>query len=383
MKKLHLLGTLTVALLCVPETSLRGQILTTTDLAYQAVPLFASSPSRIISAIATDGADRIFYLETGGYASPPRGPAQLFSRTVINGLAGPPELLYEFGAVTGNFLEFADGTIYGGEFTNGSLFAINSDGTNYDQLGTVPHNYHGDWKNGSLYVGPVGTVGPGGTDSDITKFELIADPTGGRMLSTGEVILEVDGQTHAGAFEFLANGDLLYAPLDGVYQYSAAEVSVAEAGPMDLRLDPAHLLIEDISVMYLAPGSDNRLWVSAFTGVFEPPTKLQLIDLTTRTVTDIATASTSPASTAHISHLEAVGDTLYVNVIDWPFQRSMVYAVVPEPATPAMLAIALFFARSRRGPRRIAERFSTEASDEDSAACKFGRRTAEFFQQLR
>ena len=347
MGKLHLLGTLTVALLCVPETSLRGQILTTTDLAYQAVPLFASSPSRIISAIATDGADRIFYLETGGYASPPRGPAQLYRRTVINGLAGPPELLYEFGAVTGNFLEFADGTIYGGEFTNGSLFAINADGTNYDQLGTVPGNFHGDWKNSSLYVSPVGTVG--GTDSDLTKFEVIADPAGGRMLSTGEVILEVDGETHAGAFDFLANGDLLYAPLSGVYQYSAAEVSVAEAGQVDLRLDPAHLLIEDLKVMYLAPGSDNRLWVSAFTDVVMSPTKLHLIDLTTRTVTEIATASSSGASHAHISHLETVGDTLYVNVIDWPFQRSMVYAVVPEPSTSAMLSIALFFARCFRG----------------------------------
>lgn len=333
MKKLHLLTALLAAFICAPGTPLGAQILTTTNLAYSATPLFASSPDYVIAGIAADSGSRIFYLESDG-AFPPSLPTRLWQRTISNGTAGPPQLLHDFGAALfGNFLTFSGGTVYGGEFNTGGIFAINPSGPNYDPLGTVPSNYDGTFLNGSFYISH-----PLNGSNRITKFELLPDPPNGQMLSGGERILETGGE-FSGPLGFTSAGDLLYASaVRGLYRYSAAEVTVAAAGPLDLALDPQHLIIADVNFGYLAGIGPNDAWATSFTA-------LQRVDLASRTSSEIAT------SNATIGHLDVSAGTLYANVTDFPGRRSVVYAVVPEPGAASLLAgaLALGSAIRRRG----------------------------------
>src|SRR5688572_16890974 len=309
MKKLHRFAALCAGFLVASGTPLGAQILTTTNLAYAAAPLFASSPDYVISGITSDRAGAIFYLESDG-SFPPAEPSRLWRRTVSGGTAGPPQLLHDFGApLSGNFLTYAGGTIYGGEFSAGSLFAIDRSGANYDPLGTVASNYDGKLFNGSLYV----SHALGGSNR-ITKFDLLPDPTNGRMLSPGERILETGGE-FSGPLDFTSAGSLLYASaVRGLYGYSAAEVTAAAGGPMDLMLDPAHLILPDVNFGYLVSIPGNQGWGTSFSA-------LHLVDVAAGASSEIAT------SNATIGHLEISAETLYVNVTDFAAERSVIYAV--------------------------------------------------------
>lgn len=331
MKKLHLLAALLAALLSAPGAG--AQILTVSNLAYAATPLFASSTDYIISGIASDNAGRIFYLESDG-AFPPSLPTRLWQRPVTGGTAGPAQLLHDFGAaLSGNFLTYSSGVVYGGEFSTGGLFAIDPSGANYDPLAIVQSNYDGTFSNGSFHVSHVVNG-----SNRVSKFELLPDPPNGRMLSPGERILETNGE-FSGPLDFTGAGDLLYASAArGLYRYSAAEVATAAAGPIDLQLDPQHLIIADVNFGYLTSVVGDVVWGTSFTA-------LERVDTAGRTKSEVAT------SNATIGHLDVSGETLYVNVTDFGTRRSVVYAVVPEPGLSAFLIGALAFgsARWRRG----------------------------------
>lgn len=333
MKKLHLLAALLAALLSAPGTPLGAQILTTTDLAYSATPLFSSSPDYVITGIVSDNASRIFYLENDG-SFPLSLPTRLWRRTINDGTAGPAQLLHDFGAaLSGNFLKYSGGTVYGGEFSTGGLFSIDPSGANFDPLGTVSANYDGAFFDGAFYVSHAFNG-----SNRVSKFDLVPDPIGGRMISAGELILDTNGE-FSGPLDFTGSGDLLYASaVRGLYRYSAAEVALAAAGPLDLALDPQHLTIADENFGYVASVVGNDVWGTSFTA-------LKRVDTAARTSSEVAT------SNATIGHLEVGADTLYVNVTDFSERRSVVYAVVPEPGLPALFAGALAFgsARRRRG----------------------------------
>ena len=335
MKQLLILTASCAVLLSTPRL-LRAASLTTTDPAFTATRLFDSSPDSFITGVASDGRD-VFYLENEARFSGGTRPTQLLARRLAVPFIGPERLLHEFGTfLAGNFLTYADGRVFGGEFTTGGIFAVNASTGAFDALGTVPANYDGRVFGGVLFLSHGTNSG-----SAITKFDLVADPAGGgQKLGVGELVLEV-GES-SGPLEFTGAGDLLYASSGGgVYKFTAAEVAIAATGPDDLALDAQHLAIADEHFSYLAAENEDPAWGTTFD---------QLKRVRPQTGSTAVIAESAPDTAGH---LDFVGETLYANVTDFTAgnRHSSIYSIVPEPSSSVFLMFAVSTAFAARRPR--------------------------------
>lgn len=333
------------ALLCLLAASLplRGQSLSVTAPGYEGAKLFDSTAGYTITGMAADGLGNVYYIETDTNFT---GNTRLYKRSALNNYASPVELYNLGSVVTGAFVVFASGKLYFGENTSGNIYSINTDGTNVDPLGTLPVNglgatYSAAFFGGNLFM----SYDAGLYDNRVSRFDLVADGSGGLMLANENVIVNADGD-YNGVFEY-AGGDLYYGAsgfntVEGLYQFSAAEVAGAiTSGELLLDVEHEWGATTRQGVGGIAFGDGTDLWES---GTFS--SNLLLFDRFNGGVSTIGSAAVNST----LSHLDFAASTLFVNVIDYTAGRSAIYTVgVPEPSSAlVLLAGSLLFARRRR-----------------------------------
>lgn len=322
---------------CLP---LRGQSFSVTDSSYTSAKLFDSTSGYTIAGMAADNLGNVYYIEssTSGF-----GNTKLYKRSALGGYT-TPTLLYDLGdAVNGGFVVFASGKLYFGENTNGNIYSINSDGTGtVDLLGSAPLNYDAAFSGGRLFL----SYDAGSFNSRVSRFDLIADGSGGLMLGNEDVIVNANGDNY-GSFEY-AGGELYYGgsgylSIKGLYQFSASEVSGA-IGSGQLTLDAAHEwgATTRTGVGGIAFGSGTDLWE---TGTFS--TSLLRFDRFNSGVSTIGNAT----GNSGLGKLDFAANTLFLTVNDSiTFQSAIFKVAVPEPTTAAaLLGGALVLVWRRRG----------------------------------
>jgi hypothetical protein len=305
---------------------LHGQSLNITNPGFSTTKLFDSSPNFTITGLAVGPSGDVFYIEThSGFAL----NARLLKRSASDGYTNAIPLFEFGGPVFGSFVALDGGKVFFGESSSGSIRSINPDGTGVDTLGTVGGNYDVAFAGGSLYL----SHNPGGQNprTKVSKFDLVPDGTGGLMFSASKVAIDTPAD-FTGPVELGPGGDFFYGGsgsfgMENLFRFGAGEIAaaVAETGPV-LNLDAPHLFLANGSNAYLAFDGEDGLWHSNFG-------TLDVIDTDTAGSTPVAT------STDSIGQLEFVAGVVFANVTVSTFDRSAVYAVVPEPSSAALLAL--------------------------------------------
>jgi hypothetical protein len=332
MKKLIILGAAFVAL----HASLDAQSLNVTAPGYTGTKLFDSTAGFTITGLAADTNGDIYYLESD--STNYTADTLLYKRTAASGYATPAAPLFNLGSgVFGSFVTLGSGKVFFGENSTNKVYAINPDGSGGNLLGTVTNNYDAVFANNSLFISHNPDTTFLNPQNRVSKFDLIPNG-GGLSLGTADQIIETGGD-YSGPVARDANGSLFYGAtgflsVKDLYRFNALEVAGA-FGPTTLTLDAAHRVIANGSNAYLAEDAINGLWQDSFTA-------LNLIDVDAATSTPIATTTDS------LGQLEAVNGEVYANVTNFTTARSSVYAVVPEPGSAALLAIALGMMSLRR-----------------------------------
>lgn len=318
--------TAATAVAVIVTGTLHAQTLNVTSPQHASVKLFDSTPLFTITGLGVSPAGDVYYIEShSSFAS----DARLLKRSPLDGYANATPL-YDFGApVFGSFVAINGGKVYFGESSTGAIFSINPDGTGIDPLGTIPNNYDLAFAGGSLYLSHNPSANPQGK---VSKFELVADGTGGLMLSAADLIIDTPND-YSGPVEFGPNGSFFYGgsgsfAMPNLFRFSAADITAAnEAGPT-LTLDNPHLFLANGTNAFLAFDGTDKLWHTNFGS-------LDVID------TDTAISAPIATSTSSIGQLDYVDDTLYANVSDFGTKSSSVFAVVPEPSCALLALVGL------------------------------------------
>lgn len=331
MKKLFILG----ATLVAANAALLAQTFTVTAPGYTARPLVTSTPGYSISAVATDGAGRLFYFENDSNFLGSL-PSKLWQLTFDQFTVGTPSLIHNFGAnLAGSFLKYSAGQLYLGENTSFGLYAIDPLTSAVNALGTIPGAYDADFSGVGLYVSNAS-----GGSQKISRFTIVSIGGGAPTLSLGTVVLNAGAQS-SGPLQFTSAGDLIYgSSAGGIYRYTAAEL--AGGG---LTLDAGHLVVPSDANSYLADAGGTSVWRDSYL-----TNELRLIDTATANSTVIGTAG---GIFPGLGDLDSEGDTLVFAVTDYgsfPSVPTTVYAVTPEPSTALLLTLGLasFAARRQR-----------------------------------
>lgn len=327
MKSLLRLAAAGAVVAAITSTT-HAQSLNITNPGFSTTKLFDSTPNFTITGLAVSAAGDVFYIEThAGFTL----NARLLKRSALDGYATATPLFDFNGPIFGSFVGLNGGKVFFGESSTGVIRSINPDGTGVDTLGTVGGNYDVAFAGGSLYL----SHNPGGVNpkSKISKFDLVPDGTGGLMFASSKVAIDTPAD-FTGPVELGPGGDFFYGGtgsfgMQNLFRFGASEIAaaVAETGPV-LNLDAPHLFLANGSNAYLAFDGEDGLWHSNFGA-------LDVIDTDTAESTPVATA----AGFDSIGQLEYVDGTIFANVTVSSFDRSAVYAVVPEPSS-ALLALA-------------------------------------------
>lgn len=318
----------------------RAQTLNVSSANHAALPLFSTAPGFSISGLAVDSIGDIYYLQNDGVGAV---TTQLFKRTAASNYAAPAAPIFDLGITAfGSFVKTGSAGLFLGTttFSPGmdQIFAVNFDGTGGDVLGAVTGNYDAVVTATGLLISH--NPGPGGANV-VSAYSFLPDGGGGQMLSAEDIIVTA-GDDFSGPVALDSAGSLFYGGsgfnVPDIYRFSASEVAGA-FGPSTLTLDAAHRVIANGGNGYLASASVTELWQTNFGA-------LNLIDPGAATSTQIATSSES------ITFLDAATDgTLIANVTDFTDfsnPRSTVFAIVPEPATAALLGAGLLAISRRR-----------------------------------
>lgn len=327
-----------IALLAAAVTpSIYAQSLTPNP-GYGATKLFDSTPDFTITGLGASPSGDVYYIETdSGFSL----NSTLYKRSAADGYTAATPLFDLGPGIFGSFVAFHNGLVYFGESSTNTIRSIHPDGTGVDDLGLVVGNYDIEFAGSSIYLSH--NPGPGAKNR-VSKFELAADGSGGFQLSAADLIVDTPAD-FSGPIAFGPGGSLFYGgsgstATPNLFRFDAAEVAAAfDAGPT-LSLDAPHQFLANGSNGYLAFDTDlGSLWQSVFNS-----NNLNLINASTGAEVTAATTSDS------IGNLDLVNGTMYTNVTKSTFDRSAVYAVVPEPATIGLMAFAslLVCRRNRR-----------------------------------
>jgi hypothetical protein len=320
----------------ITASALQAQTLNITAPGYSGFKLFDSTPGFTITGMGIGPAGEIFYIESDSAFTL---NARLFKRSPLDGYASATPL-FDFGsAIFGSFVAFNGGRVFFGESSTGVIRSINPDGTGVDPLGSVAGNFDVAFTGGSLYL----SHNPGGftAQAKVSKFDLTADGGGGLMLTPADLIIDTPTD-YSGPVEFGPGGALFYGGsgsfgMPNLFRFNAGEVAAANGAGPTLTLDAPHLFLANGANAALAFDGVDGLWHTNFG-------TLDVIDTDTSVSTPVGTTSDS------IGPLDFTAGILFANVTKSSFDRSSVFAVVPEPscATLALVGLTALGTRRRR-----------------------------------
>ncbi len=320
MKKLLLASAVFIA----ASSALFAQSLSITDPGYAGFKLFDANPGFTITGMGAAPGGDIFYIETDSSFS---ASSKLYSRSLGDAYTAAT-LRFDFGTfVFGSFVVWENGKVFFAESSTGAIRALNAD-FSIDPLGSVAGNYDVAFSGGALFL----SHNPGGSaaQNKVSRFDLVPDGGGGLMLGAADLIIDTPDD-YSGPLEFDASGNLFYGGSGSfahpdLHRFSAAEVAAAVGAGSTQALDAPHLYLANGVNAYLSSDGADALWQTNFGS-------LNLIGANTPTTAVIGT------TTGSIGHLDRVGSELFVAVTNSSFDRSSVYAVVPEPASGLLLLL--------------------------------------------
>lgn len=312
----------------IVTTTLHAQTLNVTSPQHASVKLFDSTPGFTIAGFGVSPSGDIYYIENAFGSN-----SQLFKRSPLDGYTNATPLFDLGTSIFGSFVAVNGGKVFFGESSTGAIRSINLDGTGVDMLGTITGNYDLAFAGSSLYLSH--KPGPGAV---ISKFELVADGTGGLMFSAADTIIDTSTD-FSGPVEFGPAGSLFYGgtgfAMRDLFRFSAAEVAGAIGENSALALDNPHLFLANDVNGALAFSGVDELWQTN-------NTTLNVIDTDTKESTQVAT------TTNFMGQLDYVDGKLIASVSNFGAGRSSVYAVVPEPSCALFAFVGLAALTTRR-----------------------------------
>lgn len=314
----------------IVTTTLHAQTLNVTSPQHASVKLFDSTPGFTIAGFGVSSTGDIYYIENAFGSN-----SQLFKRSPLDGYTNATPLFDLGTSIFGSFVAVNGGKVFFGESSTGAIRSINLDGTGVDLLGNITGNYDLAFAGSSLYLSH--NPGPGAAGK-VSKFELIADGTGGLMFSPADTIIDTPAD-FTGPLEFGPAGALFYGAsgfgMHDLFRFSAAEVTGAIGENSTLALDNPHLFLANDVNGALAFSGVDELWQTN-------NTTLNVIDTDTKESTQVAT------TTNFMGQLDYVDGKLIASVTNFGTGRSSVYAVVPEPSCALFALVGLAALTTRR-----------------------------------
>lgn len=346
MKDLLRMAPVCAIILCSPSIALAQTF--TPAPGYSASLLFNSTPGFGVTALAADTNGDIYTIETDSAFT---ANSVLSRRSLASNYLTPQPLFTFNSPAFGNFIEIANGRLYFG--ADNSIAAINTNGTGFDELGTVVFNYAAALFGNDLFIS---ASSDGFGKNKVSRFSLLSDGAGGQMLSAPDLILDTDPDgagpaagDNSGPIAFDGAGALIYgankASIDGIFRFTADEVASA-FGPSQLTLvPPENRVFANGQNQYLARIDGFRFFqtYSPFSGT---PTAT-VFDFSSEVVEPVGRGSSATGD--YFSGAAVSNGNLIVGLTSGA-GNTAVYRVVPEP-TGVLLVIfgaATLLMRSRR-----------------------------------
>lgn len=347
MKKIF---AIVAAAVCLIQAA-SAQNFTLTNSNFTVTPLFstpATSNGSNISAIGTDSAGNLYYLDTLDTTTP---DTQLLMRTAASGYSAASQVsLYDYNTeVFGSFITVSGSTVYFGESSVGNIRSISTSGGSILNTVNVPDNYSFGLQGSSQFVDY--------TNSSFTSNQISLLSSNGTLTP----VIKTGGAS--GPFTFLPNGNLIFGGSGsndpgGIYLFTAAQISNALNTSTPLTLAQGTLLFSNAGNAYFAYTNSHSLY-QAFTPIsVTSPVQLTLYDPTSLTSQAIGYIGNDASDDDGdiFSSIAQVGSNSVAVAVTTNFGSgaTTVYLVtqVPEPASSLLLAFGGVWLTSARGLRR-------------------------------
>ncbi len=275
--------------------------------------LFQTASNQVVAGMDFDASQNVFYLLQTNSTT------QLVRRNAADAYTAATTL-FDFGApVFGSFVRLSGQTLYFGENSLGSVRKYDLANSTSSLLATVIGNYDLDISGGFGWLSANPGAATFATQNEVVKLNLSTGATTTLLTTTdysGPVALDTAGSLYYGATQYGVGGD--------IFKYTAAELAVG-----GLVLDAGHKFRDNVNnADFTLPEGSPALFTTDYSGIFREE------------LGAVPNAQTWATSTHTIGFLANSGGAIFASVTDYGANRSAVFAVVPEPATASLLALA-------------------------------------------
>ncbi|MDB6154442.1 MAG: hypothetical protein JWL90_2895 [Chthoniobacteraceae bacterium] len=329
MKKLIL----TLTACCAVATALHAQSLSVTAPGYSASSLFQTATGFSLGGIDVDSAGNLYYLEMGPNTA---ASTKLFMRAALGGNSyGAPVQLFDLSGTQkfGSFVRVHSGQIYFGENSTGQIWHAALNGGLPIEAIAYSSTYKGNYDLGFSGSEAYLVADPASAATHVYKFDLATGAVTSKINAAGEF---------AGPLAFDSAGNLFYGAsgTDSEFGHGAANITKFGASSLlgpEQSLAAGTLAINNDYNGYLAFGGGTSLFQDS--SPFGSPGTVMLYDTNSQAATTVGSGGAGD----FLGNLAYSEGTLFVTVTSGfgSSQKSGVYAVVPEPASLALLGLGV------------------------------------------